>query len=645
MRSGRTWQEVAGHRPLTSGRAGSRGRVAPRPERRRRRSAPSWVRSRRPGRPATRWRGRRRRRCGRRGSGRRRRPARRSRRASRPRSGRRPAAASTGRGPARAAASGSAAAGHGHHGQRGSDGDQRRQVGVLDTERHAGAERVADEEPRSVGHGARRARRGRRRRRAARRRGRRRRRRRRAEVEPQRGDARRRQRPEQRGDHRVEPVAAEPGVRMAQHGGADRRRGGRRDRRSSADAVGGGQGHGSGSGVHEAGRYSRNVPSAADDKLPIKMLNDRLLVRIPDKDGERRTPGRHPHPGHGADGQAPGVGRGRGARARTCAPPRSATSCCSARRTATRSRSRARTTSCCASATSTPSPPSASRRRPGCTCDAAGDRRPRAEQLAEVTFDADGLVPVDHPGRRDRRRADDRVDEPRDAAHDARQGRMVYWSRSRQEVWRKGDTSGDHQDVREALLRLRRRRAAVQGRPARQRRLPHRRPHLLLPPLRGSVTARASRVRIRPSRDEFRALARDVHGRAGVDRAARPTSRRRSRPTPSSSATGPASCSSRSSTASAGAGSRSSAATRSPRCVLRDGAGRGRRHAARRRAAPTAGILAALEHLLATYRAPRHPRAAAAARRADGLPRLRRRSARSSACPTCRPTTATCPTR
>lgn len=31
------------------------------------------------------------------------------------------------------------------------------------------------------------------------------------------------------------------------------------------------------------------------------------------------------------------------------------------------------------------------------------------------------------------------------------QGRTVFWSRSRQEVWRKGDTSGDRQFVRHAF--------------------------------------------------------------------------------------------------------------------------------------------------------------------------------------------------
>ena len=31
--------------------------------------------------------------------------------------------------------------------------------------------------------------------------------------------------------------------------------------------------------------------SASEDKLPIKMLNDRVLVKIPEKDGERRSSG------------------------------------------------------------------------------------------------------------------------------------------------------------------------------------------------------------------------------------------------------------------------------------------------------------------------------------------------------------------
>ena len=40
--------------------------------------------------------------------------------------------------------------------------------------------------------------------------------------------------------------------------------------------------------------HSRRYPAhvaTVDEKLPIKMLNDRVLVRIPEKDGERRSTG------------------------------------------------------------------------------------------------------------------------------------------------------------------------------------------------------------------------------------------------------------------------------------------------------------------------------------------------------------------
>ena len=73
------------------------------------------------------------------------------------------------------------------------------------------------------------------------------------------------------------------------------------------------------------------------------------------------------------------------------------------------------------------------------------------EQLAAVKYGADGLVPAIaqdvHTGEvlmvawmnADTLRLT------------LAEGRMVYWSRSRHEVWRKGDTSGDGQYVQEAF--------------------------------------------------------------------------------------------------------------------------------------------------------------------------------------------------
>jgi phosphoribosyl-AMP cyclohydrolase/phosphoribosyl-ATP pyrophosphohydrolase/phosphoribosyl-AMP cyclohydrolase len=75
---------------------------------------------------------------------------------------------------------------------------------------------------------------------------------------------------------------------------------------------------------------------------------------------------------------------------------------------------------------------------------------PQDADLANVTFNADGLVPVvtQEDGTGDvlmlawMNEATLR--------ETLESGRMVYWSRSRQERWAKGDTSGDRQWVREA---------------------------------------------------------------------------------------------------------------------------------------------------------------------------------------------------
>ena len=75
---------------------------------------------------------------------------------------------------------------------------------------------------------------------------------------------------------------------------------------------------------------------------------------------------------------------------------------------------------------------------------------PTEEQLAAVRFDDHGLVPAI---AQDIANGDVLMMAWMNAESlrmTFAEGRMVYWSRSRQELWRKGDTSGDRQFVREA---------------------------------------------------------------------------------------------------------------------------------------------------------------------------------------------------
>jgi phosphoribosyl-AMP cyclohydrolase len=67
-----------------------------------------------------------------------------------------------------------------------------------------------------------------------------------------------------------------------------------------------------------------------------------------------------------------------------------------------------------------------------------------------VTYDADGLVPaiVQDATTREVLMMAWMTDETLRLT--LAEGRTVFWSRSRQEVWRKGDTSGEVQFVREA---------------------------------------------------------------------------------------------------------------------------------------------------------------------------------------------------
>ena len=75
---------------------------------------------------------------------------------------------------------------------------------------------------------------------------------------------------------------------------------------------------------------------------------------------------------------------------------------------------------------------------------------PTADQLAAVRYKEDGLVPaiVQDVGTGDVLMMAWMNAETLAMSLD--QGRTVFWSRSRQEVWRKGDTSGDRQFIRSA---------------------------------------------------------------------------------------------------------------------------------------------------------------------------------------------------
>jgi len=75
---------------------------------------------------------------------------------------------------------------------------------------------------------------------------------------------------------------------------------------------------------------------------------------------------------------------------------------------------------------------------------------PTEAQLGTVRFNADGLVPVI---AQDVANGDVLMMAWMNAEClrlTFAEGRMVYWSRSRSEVWRKGETSGDVQIVRAA---------------------------------------------------------------------------------------------------------------------------------------------------------------------------------------------------
>jgi phosphoribosyl-AMP cyclohydrolase len=72
------------------------------------------------------------------------------------------------------------------------------------------------------------------------------------------------------------------------------------------------------------------------------------------------------------------------------------------------------------------------------------------EQLAKVKYTDDGLVAAIVQDEATKQVLMMAWMNPETLKASLDEGRTVFWSRSRQEVWRKGDTSGDRQYIREA---------------------------------------------------------------------------------------------------------------------------------------------------------------------------------------------------
>lgn len=77
--------------------------------------------------------------------------------------------------------------------------------------------------------------------------------------------------------------------------------------------------------------------------------------------------------------------------------------------------------------------------------------RPRAEDLAEIRWNDDGLAPAIVQERSTGAVLMLAWMNEESLRQTLDEGRTVFWSRSRSELWRKGDTSGDRQWVREAF--------------------------------------------------------------------------------------------------------------------------------------------------------------------------------------------------